>query len=200
MNKVLLMGQANVGKSVFFNRLAGANVAESNYPGTTVDYAKGRMLLGGKYVELIDVPGTFSLQPKDRAEEVAVKMFEEERDALVICIIDASKVERGLYLALEIIEKGYPVIVALNMWDMAKKVNMKIDAKKLEQILKVPVVPTVATRGEGFKELVSRIKEAAPVEIEEIIKRVEGIPKGVQSETHCGRCPKWNSLLTRDGS
>ena len=65
MNKVLLMGQANVGKSVFFNRLTGAKVAESNYPGTTVDFTKGRMLFQDKYVDLIDVPGTFSLQPKD---------------------------------------------------------------------------------------------------------------------------------------
>jgi len=179
VNKVLLMGQANVGKSAFFNRLTGANVAESNYPGTTVDFTKGRMLFQGKYVDLIDVPGTFSLQPKDKAEEVAVKMLEEEKDALVICIIDASKVERGLYLALEIIEKGYPVIIALNMWDMAKSVNVKVDTKKLEQILGVPVVPTVATRGEGFKELVSRMREAAPVTIEEITKSV-----GDSSRTH----------------
>lgn len=173
------MGQANVGKSALFNRLTGANVAESNYPGTTVDFTKGRMLLQGEYVDLIDVPGTFSLQPKDKAEEVAVKMLEDEKDALVICIIDASKVERGLYLALEIIEKGYPVIIALNMWDMAKSVNVKVDTKKLEQILGVPVVPTVATRGEGFKELVSRMREAAPVTIEEITKSV-----GDSSRTH----------------
>ena len=173
------MGQANVGKSVFFNRLTGAKVAESNYPGTTVDFTKGRMLFQDKYVDLIDVPGTFSLQPKDRAEEVAVKMLEEEKEALVICIIDASKVERGLYLALEIIEKGYPVIIALNMWDMAKNTNVKVDAKKLEQILGVPVVPTIATRGEGFKELVSRMREAMPVAIEEIIKSV-----GDSSRTH----------------
>lgn len=173
------MGQANVGKSVFFNRLTGAKVAESNYPGTTVDFTKGHMLFQDKYVDLIDVPGTFSLQPKDRAEEVAVKMLEEEKEALVICIIDASKVERGLYLALEIIEKGYPVIIALNMWDMAKNTNVKVDAKKLEQILGVPVVPTVATRGEGFKELVSRMREAMPVAIEEIIKSV-----GDSSRTH----------------
>ena len=179
MNKVLLMGQANVGKSVFFNRLTGASVAESNYPGTTVDFTKGRMLFQGKYVDLIDVPGTFSLQPKDKAEEVAVRMLEEEKEALVICIIDASKVERGLYLALEIIEKGYPVVIALNMWDMAKNTNVKVDAKKLEQILGVPVVPTVATRGEGFKELVARMSEAAPVAIEEIAKSVGG-----NSRTH----------------
>ncbi len=172
------MGQANVGKSVFFNRLAGAMVAESNYPGTTVDYAKGRMLLEGRYVELIDVPGTFSLQPKDRAEEVAVKMLEEEKEALVICVIDASKVERGLYLTLEIIERGYPVIVALNMWDVAKGGNIKIEAEKLEQILGVPVVTTVAIRGEGFKELVSRMGEAKPVDIEKVIENVKGSKAG----------------------
>ena len=174
MKKVLLMGQSNVGKSVIFNRLAGAHVTESNYPGTTVDFAKGRMRLDHEDVEIIDVPGTFSLEPKDRAEEVAVKMLEEEKDALVVCIIDSSKVERGLYLALEIIEKGCPMVVALNMWDVAKNGNIKIDTQKLEQILGVPVVPTVATRGEGLKDLVLRMKKAAPGEIEKIMGEVGG--------------------------
>jgi len=172
--KILLMGNPNVGKSVVFNRLTGARVIESNYPGTTVDYTRGWMQLGGKSVELIDVPGTFSLEPKDKAEEVAVKMLEEEKDAVVVCIIDASKVERGLYLALEIIERGYPVVVALNMDDIARDKNIQIDVKKLEQILGVPVVPTVAVSGEGIKKLVSRIEETSPVRIDKIIKRVGG--------------------------
>jgi ferrous iron transport protein B len=132
------------------------------------------MMLDGERVEIIDVPGAFSLEPKDRAEEVAVKMLEESKDALVVCVIDSSKIERGLYLALEIIERGYSVIVALNMWDVAKNGNIKINAKRLEEILGVPVVPTVATRGEGFKELVSRMKEAEPVEIEKIVARTGG--------------------------
>ena len=172
--KILLMGHPNVGKSVFFNRLTGSNVIESNYPGTTVDYTKGYMLLESRDVEVIDVPGTFSLEPKDRAEEVAVKMLEEEKDAIVVCVIDASKIERGLYLALEIIEKDYPVIIALNMWDVAKDKNIDIDVKNLEKILGVPVIHTVAISGEGIKEIVSRIKEATPVKIEKIIKNVGG--------------------------
>jgi len=172
--KVLLMGHPNVGKSVFFNRLTGSNVIESNYPGTTVDYTKGYMRLENRDVEVIDVPGTFSLEPKDKAEEVAVKMLEEGKDAIIVCVIDASKIERGLYLALEIIEKGYPVIIALNMWDVAKDKNIEIDVKALEKILGVPVIPTVAISGEGIKEIVSRIKEAAPVKIEKIIKNVGG--------------------------
>lgn len=170
--KVLLMGHPNVGKSVFFNRLTGSNVIESNYPGTTVDYTKGYMRLENRDVEVIDVPGTFSLEPKDKAEEVAVTMLEEEKDAVVVCVIDASKIERGLYLALEIIEKGYPVIIALNMWDVAKDKKIEIDVKNLEKILGVPVMPTVAISGEGMKEIVSRIKEVKPVKIEKIIKNV----------------------------
>ena len=172
--KVLLMGHPNVGKSVVFNRLTGARVIESNYPGTTVDFTKGWMRLKGKNVEVIDVPGTFSLDPKDKAEEVAVKMLEEEKESMVICVIDASKIERGLYLALEIIEKGYRVVVALNMWDVAEDKNIEIDVKQLEEILGVPVVPTIAISGEGIRELVSRIKEASPVKIEKIIGRVGG--------------------------
>lgn len=172
--KVLLMGHPNVGKSVVFNRLTGARVIESNYPGTTVDFTKGWMRLKGKNVEVVDVPGTFSLDPKDKAEEVAVKMLEEVKESMVICVIDASKIERGLYLALEIIEKGYRVVVALNMWDVAEDKNIEIDVKQLEEVLGVPVVPTVAISGEGIRELVSRIKEASPVKIEKIIGRVGG--------------------------
>ena len=174
MNKVLLMGQANVGKSVLFNRLAGAGATVSNYPGTTVDFDRGHMTLEGERVEVIDVPGAFSLEPKDRAEEVAVKMVDEEKSATVVCVIDSSKVERGLYLALELIEKGYSVIIDLNMADVAKNANIKVDAKRLEDILGVPVVTTVATSGEGLKRLVLRMKEAKPVGVKEVIKKVGG--------------------------
>jgi len=173
--KILLMGHPNVGKSVFFNRLTGARVIESNYPGTTVDYTKGYMRLEGKDVEVIDVPGTFSLEPKDKAEEVAVKMLDEIKEAVVICVIDASKIERGLYLALEIIERGYPVVIALNMWDVALDKKIQIDSEKLEGILGIPVVPTIAISGEGIKELVSKLKEAIPVDVGKIVENVRGM-------------------------
>ena len=172
--KILLMGNPNVGKSAVFNRLTGAKVIESNYPGTTVDYTKGYMRLEGKEIEIIDVPGTFSLEPKDKAEEVAVKILRENKDSVVICVIDSTKLERGLYLAIEIIEEGYPVIIALNMWDIAKDKNIWIDIEKLQNILGVPVVPTIAISGECIKELISRIKEASPVDIKKILKRAGG--------------------------
>jgi ferrous iron transport protein B len=172
--KVLLMGHPNVGKSVVFNRLTGANVIISNYPGTTVDYTKGYMKVKGKDFTVIDVPGTFSLEAKDKAEEVAVKMLEEEKDAVVICVVDSSKIERGLYLTLEIIERGYPVILALNMWDIAQDKSIHIDAEKLENILGIPVIPTIAINGKGIKDLVSKIKDATPVETDKILEKVGG--------------------------
>jgi len=172
MKKILLMGNPNVGKSVFFNRLTGANVIESNYPGTTVDYAKGYMKGDSEDFEIIDVPGTFSLEPKDKAEEVAIKMLEEEKEVLIICVIDASKIERGLYLALEIIERGYPVILALNMWDVAEDKNIQIDIEKLKSILNIPVVPTIAISGKGFREVMLSIKKVALVGVNEIMEKV----------------------------
>ncbi len=171
--KILLMGHPNVGKSVVFNRLTGASVSESNYPGTTVDYTQGWMQIDGEDVELIDVPGTFSLEPKDKAEEVSVKMFKENPDSVVICVIDATKLERGLYLTLEIIEEGYPVIVALNMWDVAEDKEIDIDLNELRKLLGIPVVPTVAISGSGIKKLVSKIKKTRPVDIRDIKKKAE---------------------------
>ncbi len=174
MKKILLVGNPNVGKSVMFSRLSGARVVVSNYPGTTVDYTKSRMRVEGKEYEIVDLPGTFSLEPKDKAEEVACKMLEEAKPhtAAVIDVIDATAVERGLYLTLELIERGYPVVVALNMSDAARDRKIKIDVKKLERILGVPVVETIATTGAGLKELVSKIGKAKPTDIEAVKRRL----------------------------
>jgi len=172
MKRILLMGNPNVGKSVLFNRLTGVDVVQSNYPGTTVDYTRGYMSLKDEDIEVIDVPGTFSLEPKDRAEEVAVKMLEENRDSVIVCVFDSTKIDRGLYLALEIIERDYPVVIVLNMWDDTLVKNIHINMKKLESILGVPVVATVAIAGEGIKEFVSRIEDASRIKIEDIMKRV----------------------------
>ena len=171
--KVLLIGHPNVGKSVIFNRLTGANVISSNYPGTTVDYSKGYMRQFGRDIELIDVPGTFSLEPKDKAEEVAVKMLRDNPDALIICVIDAAKIERGLYLVLELIEKGLPMVLSLNMWDVAHDKNIIIDEKKLETILGIPVVPTVAVSAEGISDLVHKLQDVKPASLSDIVFRLE---------------------------
>jgi len=152
------MGNPNVGKSVVFSRLTGANVIASNYPGTTVDFSKGKMRIDGERVEIIDAPGTYSLEPANKAEEVASKMLKEAD--VVINVVDATNLERNLYLTLELLEKNIPVVIALNLWDESKHLGINIDEKELEKLLGVPIVPTVALTGEGVKTLVSRISEA----------------------------------------
>jgi len=164
--KILLIGNPNVGKSVVFSRLTGADVISSNYPGTTVEITRGSMRVNGKTVELIDTPGAYCLKPTCKAEGVTSCMVKELQEGdIVINVVDATNLERNLYLTLELLEKKIPVIVALNMWDDAKHLGIKIDTKKLEEFLGVPVVPTVAVTGEGIKELVFRINDAKSPEI-----------------------------------
>jgi ferrous iron transport protein B len=184
MRKIVLMGNPNVGKSVVFSRLTGANVISSNYPGTTVDFSKGFMRFEGEKVEIIDAPGTYSLASSNKAEEVASKMFHEAD--IVIDVVDATNLERNLYLTLELLEQNKPVVIALNLWDETKHLGIYIDEKKLQKMLGVPVIPMVALTGEGVKELVSEIKNATSpekikptsdegrwIEIGQIIKEVE---------------------------
>jgi ferrous iron transport protein B len=158
MKRLLLMGNPNVGKSVIFSRLTGVNVVTSNYPGTTVEFAKGHMTFKDERAEVIDVPGTYTLEPTSKAEEVACDMMEE--GDLVIDIVDATNLERNLRLTMDIIDKGKPTVVVLNIWDETKHTGIDIDVGKLEELLGVPVVTTVAPTGEGIKELVSRLEEA----------------------------------------
>jgi ferrous iron transport protein B len=163
LRKILLMGNPNVGKSVIFSRLTGVNVITSNYPGTTVEYTKGSMRLSHEKVEVIDVPGTYTLEPTLPAEEVAVKMLNraiEEKESIVIDIVDATNLERNLNLTLQLLKKDISLIVALNLWDEAGHIGVSIDVEKLEEILGVPVVPTVAITGEGIKRLVETLPEA----------------------------------------
>ncbi len=166
MKKILLMGNPNVGKSAVFSRLTGARVIVSNYHGTTVEFTEGVMHIDHKDVKVIDVPGTYALKPTNKAEEVAVEMLEEsfkgedKNNAVVINIMDATNLERSLNLALQLVKRKFPLVLALNFWDEAKHTGISIDIEKLEKILNVPCVPTVAVTGEGIKEMVDRTKEA----------------------------------------
>ena len=156
--KILLMGNPNVGKSALFSRLTGVNVAVSNYPGTTIEFRKGKMHFDGKTAEVIDVPGTYTLEPSSKAEEVAANMLEE--GDLVINVLDSTNLERNLYLTLQLLERNIPVIVVLNFWDERRHVGIRIDCQTLAARLGVPVVPVVAVTGEGVRELVLRLGEA----------------------------------------
>ena len=163
VRKILLVGNPNVGKSVIFSRLTGVSVIASNYPGTTVEFCKGGFGSGDKKMDVIDVPGTYSLYPISPAEKVAVEMLDkstEEKNCIVINVIDATNLERNLNLTLQLLKKNIPVIIALNLWDEAKHIGISIDVEKLQKILGVPIIPTVAITGQGIKELVNRLTEA----------------------------------------
>lgn len=160
MKKITLMGCPNVGKSVVFSRLTGVNVISSNYPGTTVDFIKGTTFVGGEKFELIDVPGTYSLEPTSKAEAVAQTMLQE--GDIVITVVDATHLERNLYLTLEILETKKPAVIALNMWDETRHLGIDIDVTKLERVLGVSIVPTCAICGTGIKELASAVGVAKP--------------------------------------
>ncbi len=158
MLKVLLVGNPNVGKSVIFSRLTGIKVIASNYPGTTIGYSKGYMKIRNEKVEIIDVPGVYTLQPTCQAEEVACKILLE--GDIIINVLDATNLERHLYLTLHLLELKKPMLIVLNLWDETKHKGIYIDTQKLETILGVPVITTSAIRGIGLNELKNRILTA----------------------------------------
>lgn len=162
--RILLMGNPNVGKSAVFSRLTGTQVIISNYSGTTVEFTKGSTVLrAGETAEVIDVPGTYSLEATSKAEEVAVDMLDGMLDEgdIVVNVVDATHLERNLYLTLQLLERNIPVMVALNLWDETKHKGISINVNRLQEILGVPVIPTSALTGEGIDVLVNRISEVA---------------------------------------
>ena len=158
-----LVGNPNAGKSALFNALTGARQKIANYPGVTVERKSGRMLLpSGEPVELVDLPGSYSLNPSSPDEEVTRDVIlgrmagQVQPDVLVI-VLDASNLEQHLVFAQEIIELGRPVVVALNMVDLAERDGLVIDAAALSSALGVPVFPTVAVRRRGLAELTAAV-------------------------------------------
>jgi len=157
-SKIALVGNPNSGKSTVFNGLTGLNQKISNYPGVTVDIKTGKAKLPeGKVLEIIDLPGTYSIYPKSRDEEIVYKILLDETrsdhpDAVLI-VVDSSNLKRNLLLCSQIIDLGLPVVIALNMMDIVEKDGIRIDHEKLSKALGIPVVPTNARKGRGLEEL-----------------------------------------------
>ena len=163
--KIVLVGNPNVGKSVFFNSFTGMYVDVSNFPGTTVDISHGRF---GKDV-VIDTPGVYGISSFNDEEKVA-------RDVIlaadiIVNIVNAVHLERDLFLTLQLIDTGIPTIVALNMMDEAAQQGIEIDAELLEHLLGVPVIPTVAVRGQGLSQVKDRVYDAHPGHVPVPLKR-----------------------------
>jgi len=157
--KVSIVGSPNVGKSVVFNKLTGAYVTVSNYPGTTVNVSRGKAKIEGEEFEVMDTPGMYSLLPITEEERVAKSILLEEKPEVVLHVVDAKNLERMLPLTLQLIEAGFPTILDLNMMDETEAAGIEVNVKRLEEELGIPVVATVATTGRGMEALQKKLVE-----------------------------------------
>jgi ferrous iron transport protein B len=159
--RIALAGNANVGKSVIFNQLTGLHQHIGNWPGKTVEKAEGSLHFKGHDMDVIDLPGIYSLSTFSLEEEITREYITDERPDVVIDVIDASVLERNLYFTMQLLELGRPMIVALNQVDTAKKKGIEVDHRKLAKLLGVPVIPTIAVKSIGLTELLEATIKAA---------------------------------------
>ncbi|MFQ5988053.1 MAG: FeoB small GTPase domain-containing protein, partial [Dehalococcoidia bacterium] len=185
---VALAGQPNVGKSTVFNLLTGLSQHVGNWPGKTIKRKEGVHHHNDLVMHIVDLPGTYSLTANSLEEVIARDYIIKERPDVVVAIIDASALERNLYLVAELLPLPVPVIVALNMIDVAEQQGVHIEPKVLEAALGVPVIPMVATKNQGVRELVEAIEAIATGEFpyapkhpriredhREVLEEIEGL-------------------------
>ncbi|MCJ7525592.1 MAG: ferrous iron transport protein B [Candidatus Aminicenantes bacterium] len=164
--KIVLVGQPNAGKSTLFNVLSDIKAAAANFAGTSVKITQSSIQLEGRFFQLLDLPGIYSLNASDDAEKITQGYLLREKIDLIVNVVDSTLLARSLELTSELLELGLPMAIALNMQDEAEKRGLKIDHEKLEKALGVPVVPTAALHGKGVRQLMERcsrlLNEAPP--------------------------------------
>ncbi|WP_457640987.1 ferrous iron transport protein B [Persephonella sp.] len=157
--KVAVAGNPNTGKTTLINALAGTNLHVGNWPGVTVEKKEAFIEYEGYKIHLVDLPGTYSLSNDVAEEKIAIDFLVKEKPDLVIDVVDATNLERNLYLTIQLLELDIPLIIALNMWDEAEEKGISIDYKKLEKLLCCKVIPTTAVKGEGIEKLLKAVVE-----------------------------------------
>jgi ferrous iron transport protein B len=205
--RIALAGNTNVGKSVIFNYLTGLHQHIGNWPGKTVEKAEGTLHFKGYTIDIIDLPGIYSLSTYSIEEQISREYITVEKPDVVINVVDASVLERNLYFTLQLMELNVPLVLALNQVDMAKKKGIEIDVEKLEKLLGIPVVPTVAIKGIGIFKLLERAVEIAekretPKMVVKFGKEVEdGIAKLVKmlEGVHCRYPPRYVAIRLLEG-
>lgn len=173
---IALAGNANVGKSAIFNQLTGLNQTVANWPGKTVERAEGTLRFQDYRIKVVDLPGIYSLSTYSIEELVTREYLVEEKPDVIVNVVDASALERNLYLTLQLLEFEAPLVVALNQVDFAAKKGIRIDVEKLSKLLGVPVVPTIAVTGSGITEL-----------LEACVNVVKSSQKKAQSKLRYGK-------------
>ena len=204
---IALAGNPNCGKTTMFNALTGANQYVGNWPGVTVEKKEGK-LKNQKDVTVTDLPGIYSLSPYTLEEVVSRDYLLKEKPDVIIDLVDATNIERNLYLATQLLEIGIPVVIALNMVDLLKKNNIHINVKGLSSALGCPIVETSALKGTGLKEVVDEAIKCAnqhrvpskqmefPKAVEKAVNEIEGlVPANISEENK-----RWYAvkLLERD--
>jgi small GTP-binding protein len=176
---VALAGNPNVGKSTLFNLLTGARQHVGNWPGKTVEKREGSFQVPGAMVNVIDLPGTYSLSPYSPEEEIARSFIVRDKPDVVVNVVDAANLERNLYLTAQILETGIPLIVVLNMTDVATARGIQINVDRLSELLGgIPVIPMTARSGHGIEALKNAIARFA-----------DSIPSDGRSPTSIERSP-----------
>ena len=159
---IYLAGNPNSGKTSLFNHITGLRQHTGNYPGVTVDIKEGSCKVGETDLRVVDLPGTYNLTSYSADEKITRKLLTNEPPNIVIDVVDATNLERNLYLAVQIRELGLPIVIALNMSDVAKRTGIRIDTGLLSKNIGFPVIPTVGNKGTGTKELLLENQKAIP--------------------------------------
>jgi ferrous iron transport protein B len=196
---IALAGNPNSGKSTVFNALTGARQHVGNWPGKTVEKKEGICTYEDFEIHVVDLPGTYSLTAYSMEEVIARDFILEGKPDMVVDIVDASNLERNLYLTVQLLELGANLVIDLNMMDMAEARDHKIDVRALSELLGVPVVPTVANKGQGIKELLAAIvSNASKVEMtaqETIARRLAIVDYGREIEEEISKLEKLISTV-----
>ena len=171
---VALVGLPNVGKSTVFNLLTGLSQHVGNWPGKTIEQKTGVLHHDGLTIQLVDLPGTYSLTANSVEEQITRDYLVKEKPDLVVAVLNAASMERSLYLVAELIELAPRLVIALNMTDVARQQGTKVDAKALEAALNIPVVPMVASKNQGVKDLVEVIEqEYSQPTVSRVVRHIE---------------------------
>jgi ferrous iron transport protein B len=206
---IAVVGNPNCGKTTLFNALTGSNQRIGNWPGVTVEKKDGKFSIGDFDINLVDLPGIYSLSATSEDEKVARDYILSGEADLIIDIIDATNLERNLYLTTQLLEMDVPLFLVVNMMDLAEKRNIRVDVKHLEAHLKCPVVGISAVNSDDIKNLSTRLKDAASKKAvssagfaypDELEREIEKLASGLKKTAHAvGATPKWAAIKLLEG-